>query len=160
MIFEKQALLYGSFINIAKEEDLLMTDFEDEGLDSDLLDDDMLDEIDLDLELEESDVIADILEDVEAKAENLESESIPIVKNKLFGQDLRLVKYFDASLREFYENDLYKSDFITYVKIYDGADLNMDIVEYLKEQLLIEIDVKKIDIEDELISLAIQEVDK
>ncbi len=154
MIFEREELLYGTFINIAKEEDLLNTDFSEDIEE----DDELLDEIDLDMELEESDVISDILEagGTETKSSVLEEE--PTIKLKLFGQDLRLVKYFDASLREFYENDLYKSNFVTYVQIFDSTDMNSDIITYLKEQLLVDIDVKKIDIEDELIALIMQEV--
>ena len=158
MIFENETLLYGTFINIAKEEDLLNTDFTEELMEED---DDSLDEIDLDMELEESDVIADILEDVELETDIQSSaqEENATIKLKLFGQDLRLVKYFDASLREFYENDLYKSDFVSYVKIYDATDLNEDIVTYLKEQLLVDVATRKINIEDELIALAVQETE-
>ena len=157
MIFEKERLLYGTFINIAKEEDLLNTDFTEEMTEED----DSFDEIDLDMELEESDVIADILEDVKVEADVKSSaqEEDATIKLKLFGQDLRLVKYFDASLREFYENDLYTSDFVTYVKIYDGTGLNEDIVTYLKEQLLVDVAIRKINIEDELIALAVQETE-
>jgi len=155
MIFEKNELLYGTFINIAKEEDLLASDFGEEE-DSE---DELLDEIDLDLELEESDEISEILEEVNEDLQTSIQEEDDSIKLKLFGQDLRLVKYFDASLREFYENDLYRSDFVTYVKIYDGAQLNPDIVSYLKEQLLVDIDVRPVDIADELIALTVQEVE-
>jgi len=156
MIFEKSKLLYGTFINIAKEEDLLTSDFSD---DTEEDDDELLDEIDLDLELEESDEISEILEEVNDDMKTSIQEEDDSIKLKLFGQDLRLVKYFDASLREFYENDLYQSDFVTHVKIYDGAQLNQDIVSYLKEQLLVDIDVRTINIADELIALTIQEVE-
>ncbi len=155
MIFEKNELLYGTFINIAKEEDLLASDFGEEE-DSE---DELLDEIDLDLELEESDEISEILEEVNEDLQTSIQEEDDSIKLKLFGQDLRLVKYFDASLREFYENDLYRSDFVTYVKIYDGAQLNPDIVSYLKEQLLVDIDVRPVAIADELIALTVQEVE-
>ncbi len=157
MIFDEENLLYGTFINIAKEEDLLNTDFTDDLTEED----DSFDEIDLDMELEESDEIADILDDVmfESDIKSSVQEEDATIKLKLFGQDLRLVKYFDASLREFYENDLYKSDFVTYVKIYDGTGLNEDVVTYLKEQLLVDVKVRKIDIEDELIALAVKETE-
>ncbi|RUM63994.1 MAG: hypothetical protein DSZ05_08005 [Sulfurospirillum sp.] len=155
MIFDKETLLYGTFINIAKEEDLLNTDFTEEIIDED----DTFDEIDLDMELEESDEIAEILENatIDTEVKSSAQDENDTIKLKLFGQDLRLVKYFDASLREFYENDLYKSDFVTYVKIYDTTSLNEDIVHYLKEQLLVDISIRKINIEDELIALIEQE---
>jgi hypothetical protein len=156
MIFKREKLIYGTFINIAKEEDLLNTDFSEEVEE----DDDVLNEIDLDMELEEPDVLADILQEVQVESKSSkEEEEDAIVKLKLFGKDLRLVKYFDASLREFYGNDLYESDFVTDVKIFDGTDLNPDIITYLKEQLLVDIDVRKIDIQDELIRLMMQEVE-
>ncbi len=162
MIFEKKELLYGTFINIAKEEDLLASDFMEEEIAEEDIEEDLFDDIDLDLELEESEEIADILEDAQKDIiEKVEKDTeVVSLKNKLFGQDLRLVKYFDASLREFYESDMYRSDFVTYVKIYDGAKLNPDVVAYLKEQLLVQIDVKSVDLLDEVVSLAIAEVEE
>lgn len=160
MIFDKKELLYGTFINIAREEDLLATDFEEEAEGDEKLDENLFDDIDLELELEESEEISDILEDAEQgimKKVEKDTETVTI-KNRLFGQDLRLVKYFDASLREFYESDLYRSDFITYVKIFDGVRLNPDVVEYLREQLLIQVDLESVDLLDEIVELAIKEV--
>ena len=162
MIVRDQDLLYGTFINYAKEEDLLSSGFEEEEIDmEDDVEDDIFDEFDLDLEMEESEEIADILEDVEKDiVEKVERDTAIItVKNRLFGQDLRLVKYFDASLREFYESDMYESDFITYVKIYDGAKLNADVIAYLQEQLLVEIEIVPVDLLDELLDLAKEEAE-
>ncbi len=162
MIFKGGRLLYGAFINIAKEEDLLSSDFESEDTDGDSLEDEMLEEIDLDLEMEENTEILDILDDVQSDEKQFQSthkDENEEVVSRLFGQDLRLVKYFDASLREFYENELYDSDFITAVKIYDSCDLSKEVIEYLKEQLLIDIKRDSIDIHDQLLKLAMQETD-
>ena len=161
MIFEGQELLYGTFINIAKEEDLLTTDFEMQEQEEETVDDNIFDEIDLDMELEESTEIADLLESAEHElVEKVEHDmEIASSKNRLFGQDLRLVKYFDASLREFYESALYRSDFVTEVKIYDAVRLNPEIIDYFKEQLLVEIDVESVDILEVLIQMARAEVE-
>ena len=155
MIFDGKTLLYGTFINIAKEEDLLTTDFEEDE-EEDLSDDNIFDEIDLDMELEESADIADILESAEhGIVEKVEKDvEVASAKNRLFGQDLRLVKYFDASLREFYESPLYRSDFVTEVKIYDAVRLNPEIIDYFKEQLLVHVTVESVDILEELIQMA------
>jgi hypothetical protein len=161
MILRDQDLLYGTFINYAKEEDLLSSGFEEDvDVDEDI-EDDMFDEFDLDLEMEESEEIADILDDVEKEiVEKVERDTETItVKNRLFGQDLRLVKYFDASLREFYDSDMYESDFITYVKIYDGATLNADVIAYLQEQLLVEIEIVPVDLLDALLDLTKEEAE-
>ena len=157
MIFKEERLLYGTFINIAREEDLLTSEFADDFMDEG--DDDILDEIDLDMELEESEEISELLEEAGSDKKSLTQQEDDTIKLKLFGQDLRLVKYFDASLREFYDNKRYESDFVTYVKIYDGADLNPEIVRYLKEQLLVDIEVQKTEIDKELMKLLKQEVD-
>ncbi len=156
MIFQDDKLLYGTFINIAREEDLLTSEFADDMMDES--DDDLLDDLDLDMELEESEEISELLEEAVSDKKSLTQQEDDTIKLKLFGQDLRLVKYFDASLREFYDNELYESDFVTQVKIYDGADLNPEIVRYLKEQLLVDIDVQKTEIDEELMKLLKQEV--
>ncbi len=159
MIFADTQLLYGTFVNFAKEEDLLASDFEEEDMGTET-DEDIFDEIDLDMELEESEEIADILHDVEEEVTQKAEKDIESVslKSRLFGEELRMVKYFDASLREFYESDLYESDFITYVRIYNAMPLNPDVLAYLQEQLLVEIDVVPVDIADEVIRLAREEV--
>ncbi len=162
MIFKGTHLLYGAFINIAKEEDLLSSDYESDDLAGDSLEDEMLEEIDLDLEMEENPEILDILDDVQSDEKQLQGSNINDgveVGQRLFGQDLRLVKYFDASLREFYENELYESDFITAVKIYDSCDLSKEVISYLKEQLLVDIETESIDIHEQLLKLAMQERD-
>ncbi len=158
MIFKEKRLLYGAFINIAKEEDLLNSDFEGDDQEDDSLEDEMLEEIDLDMEMEENPEIMDILEDAQKDQKQSENENVEVL-HRLFGQDLRLVKYFDASLREFYENDLYDSDFITAVKIYDSCDLSQEVIEYLKEQLLVDIKKEPINIHDRLLKLAMAETD-
>ncbi len=160
MIFKEKRLLYGAFINIAKEEDLLNSDFEGDDQEDDSLEDEMLEEIDLDMEMEENPEIMDILEDAQKDQKQSENENENVeVLHRLFGQDLRLVKYFDASLREFYENDLYDSDFITSVKIYDSCDLSQEVIEYLKEQLLVDIKKEPINLHDRLLKLAMAETD-
>ncbi len=158
MIFKEKRLLYGAFINIAKEEDLLNSDFEGDDQEDDSLEDEMLEEIDLDMEMEENPEIMDILEDAQKDQKQSENENVEVL-HRLFGQDLRLVKYFDASLREFYENDLYDSDFITAVKIYDSCDLSQEVIEYLKEQLLVDIKKEPINLHDRLLKLAMAETD-
>ncbi len=160
MIFSAKELLYGTFINIAKEEDLLTTDFDNE-IEDEEGDGDIFDEIDLDMELEESTEIADILESAEhGIVEKVEKDAeVASSRNRLFGQDLRLVKYFDASLREFYESTLYRSDFVTDVKIFDAVRLNPEIIDYFKEQLLVPIEVESVDILDALIQMARAEVE-
>ncbi len=155
MIFDTRELLYGTFINIAKEEDLLATDFTLEGEEEEVVDENLFDEIDLEMELEESAEIADILESAEHEiVEKVEKDAeIASTKNRLFGQDLRLVKYFDASLREFYESSLYRSDFVTEVKIFDAAKLNPEIANYFREQLLVPVTVDGIDLLEELVQM-------
>ncbi len=162
MILRQQQLLYGTFVNYAREEDLLSSGFQEDEIElEEDVDGDIFDEIDLDLEMEESEEIADILEDVGNEiVQKVERDTGNVtVKNRLFGQDLRLVKYFDASLREFYESDMYESDFITSVRIFDGAKLNADVIASLQEQLLVEIEIVPVLLLDELLNLAKEEAE-
>ncbi len=155
MIFRGKQFLYGTFVNIAKEEDLLDSGFENDTFSDNSMEDEMMDEIDLDIDDTE-----DILNMLESQSTQIDKneEKVVKIKNKLFGQDLRFVKYLDASLREFYDSDLYVSDFVNKVIVFDAAKLNVDIIKYLEDELLVEIEVIPASIDKVLIDLSKKEV--
>ena len=159
MIFRGKQFLYGTFVNIAKEEDLLDSGFENDTFSNNSMEDEMMDEMmdEIDLDIDDTEDILNILETQSTQIDENE-EKVVKIKNKLFGQDLRFVKYLDASLREFYDSDLYVSDFVNKVIVFDAAKLNVDIIKYLEDELLVEIEVIPASIDKVLIDLIKKEV--
>ena len=150
MIKQGKKLLYGSFFNVAKEEDMLYDDFEDEDSDSvDVLDEDLFDEFDLG---DDSDV--DDMEDFDSGDDFDGGDA----DSSLSPMDTRLIRYLDASLDEFYRNEIYDSDFITDVKIYDDAGMNIEVIKHIENDLLLDTSAENINILEVISEIAEEEV--
>lgn len=149
MIKQGKKLLYGSFFNIAKEENLLHDDFENVDTSSDInLEDEIFEEFDEDdSEFEEMQNLDD---ELEFDDEDLQS--------RLSQKDARLVKYLDASLKEFYHGDLYDSAFISTVKIYDDAGMNGEVIRHIENELLLDTSAENINILDFVLEISEEEV--
>ena len=149
MIQKHDELLYGSFFNVAKEDDLLYTDYGDE-LDGE--DDDEIDELDLD-EVSELE-IEDILD-----VSNNSNFAINILQedDELSEQDERIIKYLSTALKEFYSNDLYSSEFISGTKIYDDVGINEGVMKYIENELLLDTSAHNISVSDAILELSIKE---
>lgn len=149
MISKNSTLLYGSFFNVSKEENLLYTDYSEA---EEEIDEDVLDELDLEDDEFDIDTISDISENSNF-INNVMGE-----RERLSAQDERVIKYLSVSLKEFYSNDLYESDFITQAKIYDGAGIDEGIMRYIENELLLDTSAVNISVRDVIIDLSIKEV--
>jgi len=150
MITKENQLLYGSFFNVAKDENLLYTDYSEE---VSLDDDGALDELDFEdddeLEIEEIGSISDNSNFVNHVLKEQE---------RLTDQDRRIIKYLSAALKEFYSDPLYHGEFIGQAKIYDGAGIDAGIMQYIENELLLDTAAVNISVKDAIIALSIQEV--
>ncbi len=146
MINKDSHLLYGSFFNVAKDENLLYTDYTQE--------EESFDEIDLD----------DVQDDVEMDEIGNISDNSNFVTNilkeqeTLSAQDERIIKYLSAALREFYSDDLYESEFIHQAKIYDSAGMHEGVMAYIENELLLDTSAVNISVRDAIIELSQKEV--
>lgn len=154
MIIKENDLLFGSFFNIAKEDNLLYTDYEGEtqSVDEEF---EKFDQIEIDEKLED-----DIVD--ESGDESLAEETHVLDNNKdnihFFEKDARYIRYLSAALKEFYSSELYEGDFIESVKVFDDNDMSKDIVDYMQDQLLLDVSLEKINIKNAVIELASKEV--
>ncbi len=147
MIQKGGKLLYGAFYNVAKEEDLLYVDYEDssdtsseiEELDLDDMDEFGMDDI-LDV-ANQSNFVANVLQD----------------SSTLNESDEKIIKYLNSSLKEYYSNDLYESEFVNMVKIYDDAGLNEAVLKYIEDELLLSTSAENISVSDAVLELSISE---
>ena len=146
MIVKEEELLFGSFFNIAKDENLLYTDYGDGG-------DDIFAELDF---VEDDELLIESLTDLEEISgfENSEQEE----KIELSEQDERFVKYLSAALKEFYSNALYESEFIQSMRIFDDIHINPNVVKYLQNELLLDVSSANISVRNALIDLSRKEV--
>jgi hypothetical protein len=61
-------------------------------------------------------------------------------------------------LQEYYEDERYENEFIETVYIADGTDGNEDLKRYLEEELFLNVIIRKINLNDELLALTQEEV--
>ncbi|MCH9812612.1 MAG: hypothetical protein K0U47_01570 [Epsilonproteobacteria bacterium] len=147
MIMQGEKLLYGAFFNVAKEENLLHEDFEtgDESTAVNI-EDDLFDEIEMD-DNDEMQALDDVMEYDDIEHTEYLSE-----------KDARFVKYLDASLKEFYNSDLYENAFITKVKIYDDAGMHKEVIKHIENELLLDTSAENINLLDKILEIAEDEV--
>jgi len=151
MIVRDDTLLYGSFLNVAKEDNLLYTDYSDG---AGLEEEDTFDELDLDADEDDFDI--DSIGNVSDNSNFV--NNVMKEQERLSSQDERVIKYLSAALKEFYTNDLYSSDFINHAKIYDSAGINEGIMKYIENDLLLDTSAVNISVRDAIIELSLKEV--
>ncbi len=148
MIVKDEKLLYGSFFNVAKEENLLYTDYtKEENLEEEVFEE---------LDLEEDDLAIDDIGNITENSNFV--TNVMKEQARLTAKDERIIKYLSAALKEFYSNDLYESDFINYAKIYDGAGMHEGIMRYIENELLLDTNAINISVRDAVIELSVKEV--
>lgn len=125
---------------------------EDEGLSS--LSD--LDDID---ELNQVDSFSDV-SDVKTLGhfkgfDNIKEEDTSL---ELYGRDLLVYKYLKSSLEEYYHNPVFHGEFIEEIIIFDGFEMSSDLIHQLEDELMMDVEIHKVDIVDRLCDIAIKEV--
>jgi len=151
MIKQRAKLLYGSFFNLAKEENLLYEDFENGDFSSvDNLEEELFDEFDIDEDSQEVEEMQEFDDSVVFDDEDIQSG--------LSQKDMRFVKYLDASLKEFYHSDLYESSFINSVKIFDDIGISEDVIKHIEDELFLDISAENINILEAVCEIAEEEV--
>lgn len=72
---------------------------------------------------------------------------------------LNIASFIKSSLNEFYRSDVYDSSFVNEVVVADSIGVSEQVFDYIRDELLMELEVCKIDILDELCKLVKSEVD-
>ncbi len=146
MIQKGKRVLYGSFINTDQEENLLYTDFESDDKS------DQLDELDLDNidELEMNDIL-------ETGNQSHFATTLFDDEEVLSIEDERVIKIINTELKEFYENELYESEFITTARVYDDSAMGSGVLNFLEKDLLLNTHAQNISVNDAVLELAIRE---
>ncbi len=178
-VFKGDTLYFGAFYKISKDDVLGSVDIDDweneeeesrvEGLAS--LDDEKneedeeelsnledlseLDSFDMDTQDEE---FSDIKENGDDILSDSQMEDVSIEDIELYGRDLEIYKFLNKALKEYYKNDLYESDFIEQAVIFDAYDMSQEMMDSIENDLLLDLQMHKIDIGEVVCDLGIREV--
>jgi len=79
---------------------------------------------------------------------------------ELYGRDLLVYKYLKTALEEYYHNPLYVSEFIDEIIIFDGYEISSDLIHQLEDELMMDVEIHKVDVSDRMCDIAIKEVFK
>ena len=61
-------------------------------------------------------------------------------------------------MEEYYHNPLYHSEFIEEIIIFDGYEISSELIHQLEDDLMMDVEIHKVDISDRLCDIAIKEV--
>lgn len=92
---------------------------------------------------EDEDVIA--LDDSGAEKEEPQRPS-NMASLEEFSEGVELHNFIKSSIEEFYKNDKYENDFIHDISIANACNLTDDVVKYIKDELMMNIEILKVDI--------------
>jgi len=77
---------------------------------------------------------------------------------ELYGRDLLVYKYLKSSLEEYYHNPLYKSTFLEEIVIFDDYEISSELIRQLEDELMMDVEIHKVDVVDRMCDIAIEEV--
>lgn len=77
---------------------------------------------------------------------------------ELFGRDVLIYKFLTSSIKEFYKNPLFKSSFIETIVLHDGYEVSSELIDMIENDLLMDIEMNKIDISEVVCNISIKEV--
>lgn len=172
-IFEDVNLVFGAFFRTTSDEKLINSDDmdywdtepEEKGLDNIIELDGMEEE-----EFSSFDGLEEI-EDLDTQADSGDFLEISIGDKdlghfdeqesqdniELFGRDVLVYKYLTSSLKEYYRNNLYRSDFIDKIVLFDGYEVSSDLIEMLENDLFMDVELHKINIHDVICEMSMSE---
>ncbi len=159
IIMRGDKFLYGSFYNLeTKDTEDLNSDKENApGEDSVILDD--LEADDMFKELEDLDAIADF-EDLDNVTPPDDMDLDSMMEGVLIESEYskNIVENIKKSMKDFYSNPLYDSSFIENVKIFEYESMDYKVVDYLEKELLLDVEVKKVDVLKKINELSEEEI--
>jgi len=88
---------------------------------------------------------------------SLEPEDLGIEGLELYGRDLDVFKFLQKALGEYYKNGIYESDFIENAIIFDGYDISKEMIGRIEDDLMLSLEIHKIDIAEVVCDLSIKE---
>lgn len=144
---------------MVSEEDEHQLEHEHEGIEelSELGELSDLEDID---DLRSTDSFSDIDEKAIGSFRGMEGVKEEDISLELYGRDLLVYKYLKTALEEYYHNPVYVSEFIDEIIIFDGYEISSDLIHQLEDDLMMDVEIHKVDVSDRICDIAIKEVFK
>jgi len=111
-------------------------------------------------DLRSTDSFADIDDKALGSFKGMEGIKEEDISLELYGRDLLVYKYLKTALEEYYHNPLYKSEFIDEIIIFDSYEISSDLIHQLEDELMMDVEIHKVDVSDRMCDIAIKEVFK
>jgi len=178
-VFNNSELLYGDNLGMEIEQNddelIIHDDIEDIEIELDEIESIDLDDIDAIDDIDELDDFGDIadldsIEEIDefAEARDIEEELLeseddvdtgyPINDADSFNEDYQRFSLIQSSIKNFYKNDKYKSEFIETVYIADSIGVSSDLKKYFEEEMFLNVYVRHIDLPIEVCEVAKMEL--
>jgi hypothetical protein len=177
-VFNKSELLFAQHLDLehSKDEDMDLYEEDELSLDDNSEDLDPLDDLedvnDLNLDnlsdIEDLDSLddiddfsstADIEEELTQTEEELTEDKASKEDSGSFNEDYQRFNLIQSSIKEFYENDKFDSEFIENVYIADGIGVSNDLKNYLEDEMFLTVYIRRIELPKELCNIAKKELD-
>lgn len=111
-------------------------------------------------DLRSTDSFSDIDDKAISSFRGMEGVKEEDINLELYGRDLLVYKYLKTALEEYYHNPLYKSEFIDEIIIFDGYEISSELIHQLEDDLMMDVEIHKVDVSDRMCDIAIKEVFK
>ena len=166
MIFDKDDLIFSAFFKIpykefdfSQDDDLSVEDSESifEGIELDNIeseDEDLESFVDITKLDEESDTEDEILESAKERVATSALDEL-----ELYGKEVVIFKFISSAIEEYYKNDIYESEFLEEIIIYNDSNISNDIITMIENDLFLDVEIHSIDIKEEMINMSIKEAD-
>lgn len=161
MVFDNSELLYAQHLDVEHYKDNNELFIEDNEIQNDTVADDTidLDEIDALDDLDDLDDFANIedldsLEDMDEFAQAEEAEPIKEEKKskssyheeESYNEDYQRFLLIQSSIKNFYKDSRYESEFIEYIYIADTIKVSRDLKKFLEEEMFLSVYVRHMDL--------------
>lgn len=180
-IFDNSELLFAQYLSLKNEfdtedfsldddnvDEMTLEETPEDSIDLDSVDiEDSLDDLDVfgDIEdldsIEEIDEFADVDDDLEEELDGELSAQDKAHKNnklsgedELFDEDYQMFTSIQTSIKTFYEDEKYNSQFVESIYIADSIGINGDLKSYLEEEMFLNVYVRQINLGLEISELA------
>jgi len=169
-IYENENLLFGAFFKTTTDENL---DDGEEDWDNAKEEEGVEDLVELDTMYDDEMGALEELDDLDSHEESNDFEGMETKESdlgnfndedssensdlELFGRDVIVYKFLVSSLKEFYKNSIYKSNFIDTIVIFDGYEVSSELIDMIENDLLMDIEMNKINISEIVCDMSIKE---
>jgi len=177
-IFDNSELLFAQYLNLKNEfetenfsidddnnDEITLDEIQEESIDLDSVDvDNTLDDLDVfgDIEdldsIEEIDEFTDVDEELEEEENTLNNNSHKnhslSESEELFDEDYQMFSAIQNSIKTFYEDERYDSQFIESIYIADSIGVSSDLKSYLEEEIFLNVYIRQINLGSEISKLA------